>query len=585
MLAAEDISPPPPPPHPEEASSSTNIPRPVRPVGYLGRVSVSNYIRAFRGALINLIPFPWRANPPNVVLLAVNYDLSNPNSIKEFKLDFGSRILFTYREHFFPILGESFTKPRRNSSGDHDGLESIDDVPSAAAAAGLLPAAEGVNRTTYQMRNAFSRRRTTSDPSSIIMVNQMDQTSSPTKEESNRGTGCLSKCTDTDDFKHHTGGNDHSLLLHFNKSQVTDTELDKSTSTPSSRSLPYHQILSDSGWGCMLRVSQMALAQCLLYHVVGRLWRRRRRRLVVLSDVPQSSQGDDDLGSGHHQDKNDIYSQGKDINRRVHSLEDMNRQTDSPTTAKDDHEAQIVAVKGIISLFMDRPMSPFSLHNLVYEGWRRFGKAASEWFGPTSAATTISTLMEAWPEACYGLKPVVFPSGDIYTSLVTRHFAEPSNTSSGILIWLCLRLGVERFNEEKYQNALQSCFSVPQFQGLAGGGPSSSAYFFVAANKDSLFYLDPHMKCQNAFSSYSELDSGGLAEFFSDEPRQLAWRYLNPSMALTFVCRSQEEYEDLCLRLKTVDSNLFEIYDEVPKYDYSTDAMTLDEEDPDLVLL
>ena len=64
------------------------------------------------------------------------------------------------------------------------------------------------------------------------------------------------------------------------------------------------------------------------------------------------------------------------------------------------------------------------------------------------------------------------------------------------MLMVCLRLGVDRFNTEEYQPAVQACFSIPQFTGLAGGGPTTSAYYFVAANADYLYFLDPHAKVQ-----------------------------------------------------------------------------------------
>ncbi|CEM20060.1 unnamed protein product [Vitrella brassicaformis CCMP3155] len=340
-------------------------------------------------------------------------------------------------------------------------------------------------------------------------------------------------------------------------------------------------ILSDAGWGCMIRVTQMALVQCLIYHTLGRDWRFNTRA---------------DLTPG-------------------------------------------ATFWQLIALFMDTPSAPFSLHNIVREGLK-LGKRPSEWFGPTSGALAVKSLMDQHGAQSCGLRCVTFPEGIIYTNEVLEAFSGvprkeaadkaagassssggpsapagpssspsecptadepqaaqqakressgPAEDVSGVVIWLCLRLGVDSFNVDKYQSPIQACFSIPQFQGLAGGGPANSAYFFVAANRENLYFLDPHSKCQAAFTEIpSPTAPEQLAAFacqvHPSEPRQLAWSSLNPSMALGFVCQTVDQYEDLCARLKAVDADLFEILPTRPEYNYEGGLKT-DEEDPDLVLL
>uniref|UniRef100_A0A0G4FJM1 Cysteine protease n=1 Tax=Chromera velia CCMP2878 TaxID=1169474 RepID=A0A0G4FJM1_9ALVE len=388
--------------------------------------SFGNAMSAVKNALINMIPFPWRANPPKVVMLAREYDLSQNDSKDKFMLDFNSKILFTYRNRFVPILPH--------------------------------------------------------------------------------GTASLSNGT--------------------------------VASGSSSWSRTSGAIVTDAGWGCMIRVTQMALVQTMISHLLGRDWRFDELR--------------------DWSDKASVFIQ-------------------------------------IIERFRDVPDAPFSLHNFVMEG-HGLGKQAADWFGPTSGAVAMRRVIELQRDHSFGLRAVVFEDGAIYKDVVYDAFGvtppEDSPTSlqeveggaagegghirgegadgdgsisvpldsslccnggdlvgggegkssasggkfeeenekeredlssssfgaktekgppcTGLMLMVCVRLGNDRFNQELYQAQIQSCFSVPQFQGLSGGGPTTSAYFFVAANNENVYYLDPHVKVQPAFTSVgSSVSSSG----------------------------------------------------------------------------
>eukprot|EP00922_Rhytidocystis_sp_ex-Travisia-forbesii_P018456 GHVS01027394.1.p1 GENE.GHVS01027394.1~~GHVS01027394.1.p1 ORF type:complete len:677 (+),score=273.05 GHVS01027394.1:65-2032(+) len=537
------------------------------PAGAFGRSSVSNYLRAFRGALVNLIPFPWRANPPNVVLLAANYDLSDAESMHAFRDDFGSKILFTYRDRFTPIhtayVGGPTTTTTTTTTTTANGSNTTTSGIASSASNSIASCVghsnsrrchrrkreEGSSRPQGDAICGGRKRRSgaTSSSSSCSSCSSSSSCSSCSSSScsscsSSSSCSCSSSCSSSSCSSSSCSCCSSSSCCSCCSSSCCCSALAEEEEEDDEES-GWREVVSDSGWGCMLRVGQMALAQCLVYASLGRTWRRRRKQ-------------------ERHNNRMTIRDE-------------------------EDFDKQVEVVRQIIALFMDLPSSPFSLHNLVGEGRRSLGKAVADWFGPSTAATAACALMRAAAtDVTRGVRPLLFEHGDIYTSLVKDEFSrtvDGTATTTGVLLWLCLRLGVEQFNQEKYQMSLQACFSIPQFQGLAGGGPSCSAYFFVAANKDSLFYLDPHMKCQTAFASHSE--DGDLSEFFCDEPRQLPWRYLNPSMSLSFLCRNMAEYEDLCLRLKAVDNTLFEVYDQPPNYEYCTDGITFDDDDPDLVLL
>lgn len=256
------------------------------------------------------------------------------------------------------------------------------------------------------------------------------------------------------------------------------------------------EITSDAGWGCMLRVMQMMLAQCLVALELGRDWRYDEER---------------DLAEG------------------------------SP-------------YRDIIACFLDTPDAIFSLHSFVAAGQRLLGKEPSAWFGPTSAAKVAGRLLDDWaPDggaapSITGFACVVFEDGAIYKETVLERLSRPG--SRAVLVLVCRRLGLDSFNVEEYRAGLESCFTLPEFQGMASGNSGSSAHFFVGTHDDSLLYLDPHT-VQTSLESVETLQPGSVASqsLRPARPFPLHWARLNPSICLGFLVRSPEEFLALCAKL------------------------------------
>lgn len=287
------------------------------------------------------------------------------------------------------------------------------------------------------------------------------------------------------------------------------------------------EITSDAGWGCMLRVTQMMLAQCFVDFVLGRDWRYEASR---------------DLAPGS-------------------------------------------AYLELVSCFLDIPNAPFSLHSFVGTGQRLLGKEPSAWFGPTSAARTAGHLFEAAvntdsetslvPSFLRRLGCVVFEDGAIYKNRVLEHF---SCNCSAVIVLVCRRLGLESFNLTEYRAGVESCFELPQFQGLASGNSANSAHFFVGTHDDCLLYLDPHT-VQPALESPEHIMASGLQAV---RPIPLRWTRLNPSVCLGFLVKSPEEFNALCEKLcESPRSDVFEVLEKQPSYVDRTEEST----EGDMVLL
>ncbi|EJD04597.1 uncharacterized protein FOMMEDRAFT_133827 [Fomitiporia mediterranea MF3/22] len=219
---------------------------------------------------------------------------------------------------------------------------------------------------------------------------------------------------------------------------------------------------SDSGWGCMLRTGQSLLANALIHLHLGRDWRR----------PPQP-----------------VYT------------------VDYATYVK------------ILTWFFDSTdiHCPFSVHRMALAG-KDLGKDVGQWFGPSTAAGAIKTVVHAFAEA--GLGVSVATDGVVYETDVlaasnagpymyrhsrmatsspsTRRRRSAQQQQSMMSIWgqrpvlvlVGIRLGIDCVNPV-YYDAVKALFTFPQSVGIAGGRPSSS-YYFVGVQTDNLFYLDPH---------------------------------------------------------------------------------------------
>ncbi|CCE88707.1 Piso0_001485 [Millerozyma farinosa CBS 7064] len=188
---------------------------------------------------------------------------------------------------------------------------------------------------------------------------------------------------------------------------------------------------TDVGWGCMIRTSQMLLANAIQLLLLGRGF---------------------------------TYA---DSSEKKHS--------------------------DIIDMFTDDPKAPFSLHNFIKAASDSPLKVKpGEWFGPNAASISIKRLCKSQFDESSSprFRVIISESCDIYDDKIGKLLQENEDAEGAILILLPVRLGLNKVSPY-YHNSLSSLFSSPQLVGIAGGKPSSSYYFFGSHN-GNLLYLDPH---------------------------------------------------------------------------------------------
>ncbi|OAY71055.1 Cysteine protease ATG4B [Ananas comosus] len=259
---------------------------------------------------------------------------------------------------------------------------------------------------------------------------------------------------------------------------------------------------SDVNWGCMIRSSQMIVAQALLFHYLGRSWRKPLQKPY-----------------------NPEYIE-------------------------------------IVHLFGDSEDCAFSIHNLIQAG-KSYGLAAGSWLGPYAMCRTWETLVranrertgcdqekESMPMAIYvvsgdedgerGGAPVVCVD---VASRLCSDFSKGKSDWTPILLLVPLVLGLEKVNS-RYIPLLRETFTFPQSLGILGGKPGASTYI-VGIQDDRALYLDPH-EVQLAVSVERDTLEADTSSYHCSTVRHLPLDQIDSSLAIGFYCRDKDDFDDFC---------------------------------------
>lgn len=265
---------------------------------------------------------------------------------------------------------------------------------------------------------------------------------------------------------------------------------------------------SDVNWGCMLRSSQMLVAQALLFNRLGRSWRKPLHKPLERDYIE------------------------------------------------------------ILHLFGDSEASAFSIHNLLQAG-KAYGLAAGSWVGPYAMCRSWETLArckremmdleKSLPMAIYvvsgdedsgrGGAPVVCIEDAARYCL---EFARGQCNSAAILLLVPLVLGLETVNP-RYIPSLRATFSFPQSLGLLGGKPGASTYI-VGVQDEEAYYLDPH-EVQPAVHLQRDNLEADTSSYHSSVIRHIPLESLDPSLAIGCYCRDKDDFKDFCLRASQLAEN------------------------------
>eukprot|EP00250_Pteridium_aquilinum_P006376 c16316_g2_i1 orf=1045-1908(+) len=218
----------------------------------------------------------------------------------------------------------------------------------------------------------------------------------------------------------------------------------------------------------------------------------------------------------------------------------------------------------ILQCFGDMPSCPYSIHNIVASGGS-YGLVAGSWLGPYAMCRSLESLVCSGRERCKdGNFKFAFPmeihvvSGDgdgerggapcICIDVVLEictNWGKISGASCALLLLVPLVLGLNRVNP-RYFPLLSETFTFPQSLGIIGGKPGASTYL-VGVQGDQVFYLDPHQVQQVCLVS-PDNPKADTSTYHCSNVRRMALSAIDPSLALGFYCRDQEDFEDFCER-------------------------------------
>lgn len=264
------------------------------------------------------------------------------------------------------------------------------------------------------------------------------------------------------------------------------------------------KLTSDVNWGCMVRSSQMLVAQALIFHHLGRSWRKPAQN------------------------------------------------PSNPEHIR------------ILHLFGDSEVCAFSIHNLLQAG-KSYGLAAGSWVGPYAMCRAWQTLIrtnreqpevintnESFPMALYvvsgdedgerGGAPVVCI--DVAAQLC-YDFNKGQSAWSPILLLVPLVLGLDKINP-RYIPLLKETFTFPQSLGILGGKPGASTYI-AGVQDDRALYLDPH-DVQLAVNIASDNLEADTSSYHCSTVRDMPLDLIDPSLAIGFYCRDKDDFDNFCCR-------------------------------------
>ncbi|KAG5532109.1 hypothetical protein RHGRI_026654 [Rhododendron griersonianum] len=273
---------------------------------------------------------------------------------------------------------------------------------------------------------------------------------------------------------------------------------------------------SDVNWGCMLRSSQMLVAQALIVHQLGRSWRKSSHKWLC---------------SRSH--------------ARPFCMQPLDKE-----------------YMEILHLFGDSEASAFSIHNLLQAG-NGYDLAAGSWVGPYAMCRTWESLArcereamehehQSFPMAIYvvsgdedgerGGAPVVCIED---ASKLCFEFSKGQANWTPILLLVPLVLGLDKVNP-RYIPLLGTTFTFPQSLGILGGRPGASTYI-VGVQDEEAFYLDPH-EVQLVVDVKGDNLETDTSSYHTNILRRVPLDSIDPSLAIGFYCKDKDDFDDFCNR-------------------------------------
>lgn len=210
----------------------------------------------------------------------------------------------------------------------------------------------------------------------------------------------------------------------------------------------------------------------------------------------------------------------------------------------------------IVSRFEDVKTAPFGIHQIAYMG-EDSGKQIGEWWSPNVIGQVLKKLVRF--DEFSNLTVTVALDSQLAIDEVLEQ--QTSDEFTPVLILLPLRLGLNEINPI-YIDGLKKILQMKSTIGIIGGRPNQALYFFGYAD-DEILFLDPHT-CQRSGSvgkketkTEIEIDE----TYHQRSAGRMAFSSMDPSLAVSFLCETRQEFDELIQQLETKDGKtpLFEV--------------------------
>ncbi|XP_029331291.1 cysteine protease ATG4B [Mus caroli] len=277
---------------------------------------------------------------------------------------------------------------------------------------------------------------------------------------------------------------------------------------------------SDTGWGCMLRCGQMIFAQALVCRHLGRDWRWTQRK----------------------------------------------RQPDS--------------YFNVLNAFLDRKDSYYSIHQIAQMGVGE-GKSIGQWYGPNTVAQVLKKLavFDTWSSLAVhiAMDNTVVMEEIIFPARTVSLWLDCTGSSLGRLLIFLVSFRVSVLSGLP-SCLLQHCFMMPQSLGVIGGKPNS-AHYFIGYVGEELIYLDPHTT-QPAVELTDSCFIPDESFHCQHPPCRMGIGELDPSIAVGFFCKTEEDFNDWCQQVKKLSQlggalPMFELVEQQPSHLACQDVLNL----------
>lgn len=288
---------------------------------------------------------------------------------------------------------------------------------------------------------------------------------------------------------------------------------------------PKSTYTSDTGWGCMIRCSQMMVARALYkifkYQNISTV-KSLYTSLLYFLEHPFT------LGSIP-----DTFI--PILNTYLKRICSKNRK-------------EYTVIKSMTP--------PFSIHHLCYVG-ELFHKFPGNWFSDVTLSKIYPVINRHFN--CFeNVTFIPFLTTVVKENVINECFSPISNNNKetynltdgsvvyfnkACIIFVSVRLGSENICNVYYEG-IKDLFTCKQCLGILGG-KSGYAYYFIGFDNKYLFYLDPHVT-KNTINYDKETSPEMLLEhYLKKDLLHLAINELQPAFTIGFVIRNLKEFLDL----------------------------------------